>query len=76
MNVEEIERIVDQRLAAKRIQCLNSREAAKLLGVSERTLASLVADGAIPSFTIGRARRFELLDLEDWIASRTEGGQS
>ena len=77
ISTKDLVRLIDERLAAaRRVQCIDSREAAKLLGISERKLAQLVAEGEVPSFLIGRSRRFEVLDLEDWIASRTEGGAS
>lgn len=46
---------------------LNSREAAKLLSVCERTLWTLTKEGKIPSIRAGRARRYHRADLERWI---------
>jgi excisionase family DNA binding protein len=45
-------------------------EAAELLGLSERTVARLVADGELPSLKVGRRRLFSLRRLEEWAESR------
>lgn len=54
---------------------LNLRDAAKLLSLSERTLWGLANTGAIPSFKIGRSRRFSIESLERWIETQ-EGAAS
>jgi excisionase family DNA binding protein len=43
------------------------REAARLLGVSDRTIFSLAKQGQIPAVRIGRAVRFDPADLRTWI---------
>jgi excisionase family DNA binding protein len=49
---------------------LMSREAAKLLAVSERTLWGLtVPRGPIPTVKIGRCVRFALTDLQAFVAA-------
>jgi excisionase family DNA binding protein len=48
-----------------------SRDAARLLSISERTLWSLVNDGEIACIRIGTCKRYSLKDLEAFIASRT-----
>lgn len=46
------------------------REAARMLGVCEKTLWSLtVPRGPIPSVRIGRAVRYSPADLQAWIES-------
>ena len=46
---------------------VSSREAARMLAVSERTLFTLRKTGAIPAIQVGRAVRFSVADLEEWI---------
>jgi excisionase family DNA binding protein len=45
-------------------------EAAELLGLSERTVHRLVADGQLPSLKVGRRRLFSLRRLEEWAETR------
>lgn len=52
------------------ILALSSREASKALGISERTLWSLVQAGKIESFRIGNARRYHVAELERFISER------
>jgi excisionase family DNA binding protein len=47
---------------------LTAREVAAALAISERTLWTLTNTGAIRSIKIGRAVRYVLLDLQDYIA--------
>jgi excisionase family DNA binding protein len=44
-----------------------SREAAKALAISERTLWQLTKDGVIPCVRIGRSVRYSPADLQAWI---------
>lgn len=46
---------------------LNIHETAKTLSLSERKVWSLVAGGEIPTVRIGRAVRFDPMDLRTWI---------
>ena len=50
------------------------REAAQLLSVSERTLWTLTSDGKIPHVRIGRCKRYDRRDLDDWIQSQKQVG--
>ncbi|MCE9591145.1 MAG: helix-turn-helix domain-containing protein [Planctomycetes bacterium] len=50
---------------------VNSREAARMLGISERKLFSLKTSGEIPCVQVGRSVRFRLTTLEEW-AERAE----
>ena len=49
---------------------LTSREAAKLLNISERTLWQVTRDGKLPCIRIGRAVRYDFHDLHAFIAER------
>jgi hypothetical protein len=55
---------------------LNSRDAAKLLSVSERTLWGLTAPrGPIRAIRVAkRLQRYAVLDLERWIAAELSAG--
>ena len=46
---------------------VTSREAARMLAVSERTLWGLADRGEIPRIRIGRAVRYDVRDLDAWI---------
>ena len=49
---------------------LTPSEAADLLGLSKSYIYELLASNALPSITIGRARRIPRHALEDFVASR------
>ena len=46
---------------------VDARQAAALLGISQRKLAQLVAWDDIPSRKIGRLRRFSVMELKAWV---------
>jgi len=46
---------------------LTELEAARLLGVSQRTVWALGARGEFPVIRIGRAKRFDRRDILHWI---------
>ncbi len=46
---------------------LKTREAAKFLAISERSLFNLYKSGQLPFVRVGRAVRFDLNDLEQFI---------
>jgi excisionase family DNA binding protein len=49
------------------------REAAKMLGISERTLWTMTSPrGSIPSIRIGRAVRYNLDSLRQWAAEEEQ----
>ena len=55
---------------------LSARDAAKLLGVSERTLWSMTHRGEIAAVRIGRRVLYDPQDLSRWIAgSKTPGSK-
>lgn len=51
---------------------LTPREAARSLGVSEKTLYNYTRCGEIPVVRIGRAVRYSLEDLKAWIQRASE----
>ncbi len=52
---------------------VDSREAARLLGVSERTLWGLTDAGELPAIYLGRAKRYAVGELEAFIQRRLDG---
>ncbi|MGD9855476.1 MAG: helix-turn-helix domain-containing protein [Planctomycetaceae bacterium] len=46
---------------------LKPPEAARALAISERTLATLTADGTLPSVKLGGSRRYRIKDLEAYL---------
>ena len=46
-----------------------SKEAAKALCISERTLYALAKAGEIPAVRVGRAVRYDPADLRAWVES-------
>lgn len=50
---------------------LSVTEAAKSLGLSDRTITSLIAKGEIPVVRIGKRRLIPVDGLREWIASKT-----
>jgi excisionase family DNA binding protein len=49
---------------------VNIREAAKILTVSDRTVHTLTKMGQIPSIRVGRALRYSVDDLREYVDSR------
>lgn len=54
---------------------LRPREAAKALGISERSLWSLTKSGKIPHVRLGRSVIYPVATLKDFLNSNTEGGK-
>lgn len=52
---------------------LRPRDAARMLGISTRTLWSWTDQGIIPSAKVGRAVLYSVTALEQWLAERTKG---
>lgn len=52
--------------------CLDLDEVADILGVSRRTVDTLIADGELPSLKIRRCRRVPRRALEAFISARAE----
>ena len=49
---------------------LRPREAAAALGISERTLWGLKAQGRIPFVQVGRVTLYPVRELEAWLTAR------
>lgn len=52
---------------------VDSRAAAAELAISSRKLWQLTASGEVPHVRIGRAVRYSLDDLREWVRDNTEG---
>ena len=57
-------------------ETLTVEDAAVLVGCGRSFMYRLIADGAIPSYRIGRLRRVRRLDVEAYVASlvKASGG--
>jgi len=54
---------------------LTVSEAMKVLGVCERKVRGLIAEGELPHFRVGRSVRIPWLPLKEWMdKGGTEGG--
>jgi excisionase family DNA binding protein len=53
---------------------LTVSEAVERIGVSRRTVYTLIANGELPSVKVGGSRRFVAADVDRFIAERREGG--
>ena len=53
---------------------VGSRDAARLLSISERHLANLTASGAIPSLMIGGRRVYRVATLDKWLQAQEQAG--
>ncbi len=58
------------------VMLINAREAARLLSISGRTLWTLTNTGELPCVRIGRAVRYDVADLQAWIASCKQSPKS
>ena len=59
--------IIEQRRSA-----MNVKELASLLGVSEKQIYALRDKGAIPSFRVGAAIRFDPFAIAQWLRSKSK----
>jgi len=50
---------------------VSSRQAARSLSISERSLFSLAERGELHKIHVGRAVRYSLDDLKNWIAKKS-----
>ena len=55
---------------------LDAKEVAVLLGVPESWVRESARSGAIPHVRLGRYVRFDLIDVEVWIASCKHPGRA
>jgi len=53
-----------------RRSAMNVKEVANLLGVSEKQIYALRDKGAIPSFRVGAAIRFDPLAIAQWMRTK------
>jgi excisionase family DNA binding protein len=51
---------------------LRPREAARILGISTRTLFSWTKEGVVPSVKVGRAVLYSVAALEEWLRRTTD----
>ena len=49
---------------------LNTKELAEYLGLSEDAIRAWVKKGSISFYKFGRAVRFDLIKIENWIKSK------
>jgi len=55
---------------------LNSRETARMLGISERKLWTMTKERMIPFVRLGRSVRYSIKALESWIEKQLNPGNS
>ncbi|HEY1685902.1 MAG TPA: helix-turn-helix domain-containing protein [Tepidisphaeraceae bacterium] len=53
---------------------VDTREAARRLAISPRTLWQLTKNRIVPSLKIGKCVRYRAADLDDWTRQQTEIG--
>ena len=53
---------------------LDVREVAELLGVRQRWVYERAQAGDLPSFSVGRYRRFRASEIEAWLLKHRNGG--
>ena len=46
---------------------LKPKQAAQVLALGERTLWQLTEDGEVPAVYVGKAKRYRLADLLEWV---------
>ena len=63
------------RIAAMDEEILDVEGAARVLGVSSRTVYNLARKGEIPAMRIGREWRFALKNLREWVANGSQADQ-
>ena len=63
------------RIAAMDEEILDVDGAARVLGVSTRTVYNLARKGEIPAMRIGREWRFALKNLREWVANGSQADQ-
>jgi excisionase family DNA binding protein len=52
---------------------LSPKELAARLGISERTVRSMIESGALPSVKVGGLRRVEAVAVDEWLARQRRG---
>jgi excisionase family DNA binding protein len=51
-------------------EALTVQEVAELLGVSDKHIYEMVADGTLPAFYVGRSVRLDPQDIADWLRKK------
>lgn len=51
-------------------EALTVQEVAELLGVSDKHLYEMIADGRLPAFHVGRSVRLDPQDVADWLRTK------
>lgn len=64
-----------ERMAAMDEEILDVEGAARVLGVSTRTIYSFARKGDIPAMRVGREWRFARRNLIDWVANGSQADQ-
>jgi excisionase family DNA binding protein len=64
-----------ERIASMDEEILDVEGAARVLGVSARTVYNLARKGEIPAMRIGREWRFALKNLREWVANASQADQ-
>jgi excisionase family DNA binding protein len=57
-------------LLESRKKALTVHEIAELLGVSEKHIYEMTADGTLPAFYVGRSVRLDPQDIADWLRKK------
>ncbi len=57
-------------LLESRKKALTVHEVAELLGVSDKHIYEMTADGTLPAFYVGRSVRLDPQDIADWLRKR------
>lgn len=53
-----------------RQEALTVQEVAEILGVSDKHIYEMAADGTLPSFHVGRSIRLDPQDVADWLRKK------
>ncbi|MBZ5489877.1 MAG: helix-turn-helix domain-containing protein [Acidobacteriia bacterium] len=51
-------------------EALTVQEVAEVLGVSDKHIYEMVADGTLPAFYVGRSVRLDPQDIADWLRKK------
>jgi len=57
------------------VRIVTVREVATLLQLKESTVCSLAAEGKLPAFKLGKSWRFDMEEVERWIAGMPRSGK-
>jgi excisionase family DNA binding protein len=60
---------------AKMVRIVTVREVATLLQLKESTVCSLASNGTLPGFKLGKSWRFDMEEVERWIAGMPRSGK-